>query len=125
MEVSIKTIPHQTQRYETTGDWIILDNGRIEIYVSDVGSWKSEYLVALHELVEAALCRDRGIDQQVVEDFDRSHPELEDPGLDERAPYHTEHMVAVEVEKRLAEELQVNWEEHCLLLESFYQPPES
>ena len=123
MDITIKVIPHTEQRYETTGDWVVDPQGNVTIYVSSVENWKSEYLVALHELVEVALCIDRGISQETVDEFDMSHPELEDPGIDQRAPYHKEHMVSVEIEKRLAQELGVNWEEHCLLLESLYRPP--
>ncbi len=123
MNITIKTIPHYQQAYDTTGDWHLKKNGDIEIFVSHVNDWKSEYLVALHELIEVALCKDRNIKEEDVGGFDLAHPELEDPGLDPRAPYHKEHMVAVEIEQRLAHELGVDWHEHSNRLYALWTPP--
>ena len=123
MNIIIKTITHDTQNYDTTGDWDIKENGDIEIRVSNVDHWKTQYLVALHEMIEVALCKDRGISQEEVEEFDRGHPELEDPGSDPQAPYYKEHSTAVEIEQRMARELGVDWDEHCDRLYKMWTPP--
>ena len=119
MKISIKTIPHELQRYDTCGDWVWTDAGDLEITVSSTNNWKYEALVAVHELIEVLLCHDRGISQQVVDDFDMSYErDIEEfgyddePGNEKDAPYHKEHKVATKVEKILAKELKVNWKEY-------------
>ncbi len=123
MKITVRTIPHLAQRYDTVGDWLIDPEGNIDIYVSNTDSWKSELLVAVHEIIEAALCKDRGISEAEVTAFDVCHPELEDPGLDKRAPYHLEHLVATDIEHQLANELNVDWEAHNSLLYEQWTPP--
>ena len=56
MKITIETIPHNTHRYPTIGDWQFLPAKEgelnLSIKVSDMGDWKLESLIALHELVE-------------------------------------------------------------------------
>jgi hypothetical protein len=60
INIEIKTIPDKKQRYNTVGDYWIKD-GKEYIRVSDMNNWEYETLIALHELIEATLCRKRGI----------------------------------------------------------------
>lgn len=109
---NIETIPHSKQRYETIGDWKIDKAGNIKIKVSSLGDWRFEFLVGIHELIEVVLCRHRGITGQSVDEFDMSHLDLDEPGEDPQAPYHKEHMLAMDIERMLASELSVDWEEY-------------
>ena len=113
MNITIKTIPHQDQRYETPGDWWFDDNGDLQIRVSDMRNWKYEALVAFHELAEVLLCKDRGITTEVVDEFDKawkpSRDGDEEPGDDPLAPYRKEHFFAAAVERWLGGELGVEW----------------
>lgn len=115
MNILIKTIPHEMQRYETVGDWVFDGEGNITIFVSDMGDWKKEMLVAFHELAEVLLCKKRGITQELVDDFDmkfeqnRKFGDLSEPGDSQEAPYRREHFFATNVERLLAAELGVNW----------------
>ena len=111
LNIEIKTIPHQDQRYDTCGDWLI-DGDNITILVSDLGDWRLEYLVADHELREAILCRHRGISQKVVDDFDTSWKSEGEPGDDPQAPYKREHFFATSIERLTAAELDVDWAEY-------------
>ena len=111
LNIEIKTIPHQDQRYDTCGDWLI-DGDNITILVSDLGDWRLEYLVADHELREALLCRHRGISQKVVDDFDTSWKSEGEPGDDPQAPYKREHFFATSIERLTAAELDVDWAEY-------------
>lgn len=120
MNISVKTIPHSEQIYETTGNWLWDSEGNLEIYISKVGDWRSEMAVAVHEIIEALICNDRGISEESVSSFDISNPELEDPGLSSDAPYHAEHMFATSVEMLLVAELGVDWNVHNEKLESLY-----
>ena len=111
LNIEIKTIPHQDQRYDTCGDWLI-DGDNITILVSDLGDWRLEYLVADHELREALLCRHRGISPKVVDDFDTSWKSEGEPGDDPQAPYKREHFFATSIERLTAAELDVDWAEY-------------
>jgi hypothetical protein len=111
--VTIRTIPHSEQRYETVGDWQYdKTNERHVITVSELGSWKKEALIAVHELVEMILCHHNVVIEQEVDDFDIQHPELNDPGDDARAPYQREHCYATAVERMLCAALGIQWEEY-------------
>src|SRR5664280_805781 len=111
MEISIKTIPHNQQRYETVGDYWWDENGNLQIRVSDMGNQDFEYLVAEHELKEAYLCKKRGIKEPDIMAFDIAHPDSDEPGAEPDAPYYKEHMFASAIEMLIAEQLNVNWQE--------------
>ena len=108
MMIKIKTQPKERMRYKTLGDWII--NGeQIIIYVSEMGDWKYEMLVALHELVEVLLCKDKAISQKSVDEFDMNFKGQGEPGDDLKAPYHEQHKQAEFIEKQLALFLNIDW----------------
>lgn len=122
MEIKIKTIPHSKQRYDTVGDWEWDKNGNLTVSVSDMDNWKYEFLVAFHELAEVMLCKDRGISQESVDEFDISFEKIrqqfpktigdQEPGNMSSAPYNKEHAVATQLEYILAQELGVNWNDY-------------
>lgn len=101
MNISIVTIPHEAQRYDTVGDWQFDANGNLTISVSAMGDWRSEYLVARHEMDEALLCLHMGITQKQVDDFDmgwNEHDGITQPGDDPAAPYYVQHRLAMAAE---------------------------
>lgn len=122
MNITIRTIPHKDQRYPTCGDWQFDRKGNLLVTISDMGDWKHELLVAVHELVEVSLCKDRGISQRKVDNFDRKFEEMREkypeivgdrePGDDESAPYFREHRFSTVIEEMLAEKLGVDWESY-------------
>ena len=115
MEIRIKTIPSSEQVYPTVRDWRFDEQGNLNIFVSDMGNWKYETLVAVHELVEALLCKDRGIKKEDVDDFDiefeknRVEGNEDEPGDDINAPYRKEHFFATDIERLIAGQLGVDW----------------
>jgi len=120
LKVVLASIPHKNQRYETVGDW--WENSSYpfrqswDIRVSEMEDWRYELLVAVHELVEMALCKHRGIKEKDVSDFDMEFEQNRDlgdesePGDDPAAPYRREHRFAENIERQLAHELNVDWE---------------
>jgi hypothetical protein len=119
LNITIRTIPHDTQRYPTVGDWIIdPESNNITILVSDMGDWKKESLVAIHELTEVLGCISAGIKQEDVDAFDmqyeqtRSFGDTNEPGDDCYAPYFKQHQLASRIEKDMAQALKVNWWEY-------------
>lgn len=118
MNITLKSIPHDQQRYETAGDWKINPDGSIEINVSDMGNEDYNFLVALHELVEVWLCQKRGIKDEDVTKFDIAFEESRgkndngEPGDEPDAPYQNEHLIATGVEKIVAASIGVKWKEY-------------
>lgn len=112
--VEINLIPHSEQRYPTWADWEIEGAGEpLKISISKVGNWRYEYIAALHEFLEIALCMHMGISQKDVDDFDVDYESrrmagekfaacgceiTDDPGSDEHAPYRIAHIYATSVE---------------------------
>jgi hypothetical protein len=124
MKIMIQTISHNEQRYETVGDWqftqvaipLVEPIDALLINVSDLGDEKMNCLIAIHELVEALLCRfhEPEITGKEVDEFDfhASEAGIEEPGEDERAPYHNQHRIATRFEQFLCQELNVDWKEY-------------
>ena len=118
----IDTVMHEDQRYPTVGDWLNLDT-RFLILVSRLPDWRYEALIAIHELVEAVLCRHAGITQEAVDAFDIAHPEAPEPGDLTDAPYRHQHAIASGIERLLAAELGVDWLEYDKAIEALDAPP--
>jgi hypothetical protein len=114
--IFIQTIPHSDQRYPTVGDWFYSNGGTVlNIYVSKMGNWKYEFLVALHELVEVFICRHQKISQQAVDKFDIAYENARRAGDDSecgdhpKAPYQFAHSIASGVERIVAAVIGVKW----------------
>ena len=113
MRIIIDSIPHSEQRYDTIGDWVFgPETGNLLIKVSSLDDWKKELLVGIHELIEAALCKDRGIREEDVTTWDKDHPGSDEPGALQGAPYWEEHAFAEVIERQVAKELGVRWESY-------------
>lgn len=108
--IRIQTKPHSEQRYDTAGDWLASPT-EITITVSEMPDKRYERLVAIHEVVEALLCRWLRISQEAVDAWDRAST-ADEPGDDPRAPYHECHVVAGVVERLAAKLLGVDWNDY-------------
>jgi hypothetical protein len=113
MRIEIKTVPPAAMRYPTAGDWEWLPDGALKLTVPDYGtSDESALLVAIHEMVEAFLCKRDGVTDEEVTRFDTENPKLEEPGDDPLAPYHKQHTVAMAIERDGAIGFGVDWHKH-------------
>lgn len=137
-ELIVRAIPHETQRYPTTGDWQIGDEGNVYVAVSQMGDWRYEALVGIHEAIEATLCKAAMISEADVTKFDVDYEiyregvlhgdaekvrsqhfikhacdctvtEESEPGDDRHAPYYKQHQLATAVERMMAAEMRVSW----------------
>ena len=118
MRINVEVIPHEEQRYPTVGDYW-MEDGIQQVRVSHMKDWRYEILVAVHEIVELAITRHRGISEERISDFDvafeqaRERNEITgEPGDDPAAPYRNEHFFATNLERLLASELDVDWFEY-------------
>lgn len=112
MKILIESIPHSTQRYETVGDWYYQPDGTLAIKVSEMVDERYIQLVAVHELIEALLCKHRWITPQQIDDWDMNFFGPGEPGDCVNAPYHLEHTFATAAERLLAEALNVDWRKY-------------
>lgn len=107
-------------RCDQCGDWNYTDKVII-VTVRDDLPPKSQLAIAIHELIEAYLCRENRISDQSVCAFDQKyeaerkegkHGENDEPGDDPRAPYREEHQIATFVERAVCHALGISWKEH-------------
>lgn len=107
----MEDVEHSSQKYDTLGDYWTEPDGTWHIVTSDLGDWRLNFSVLLHEFIELALIKHRGITEQEVLDFDLSVPSnspyQDDPGFDPKAPYHKEHVFADAIERLIAPHLGV------------------
>ena len=118
MKITIKTIPHKDQRYETCGDYWTDDNGDKHIVVSEMGNDNYALLVAIHELAEMWLTEKRGITEESITTFDkifedsRLEGDKSEPGDSRDAPYDNEHCYATAIERMMCAALGEQWEDY-------------
>lgn len=129
LDIIIQTVKHEDQRYDTLGDYQSLDGitdvsltpGKAIITVSDMCSWRSELLVAIHELIElSTACWINGIPDENIVAFDKANSLAIDPGSNPNAPYHTQHMLATFIESGLMPHFHITEEEHQFSMDFGY-----
>jgi hypothetical protein len=128
MDIQATTVRHAVQPYNTIGYWFLVSAGdEIHVNVSRLDSRNEEFLVMIHELIEAYLCLNSQISDDEVTKWDKNHPDpLIEPGELEGCPYRDAHLFATKIEKLLADKLKVDWvkyEENLLKLTSTYYNP--
>jgi hypothetical protein len=120
MRIVVETLPGDHQRYPTAGDYWRDADGTIQVRVSEMGNEQYELLVALHEIIEFMLCDARGISEADITSFDMRHLHLDEPGEHPDAPYRKEHAFAEAVERLLAHEFGITWDEYSAGVEATF-----
>jgi hypothetical protein len=126
--INIKVIPESEQRKEVNGaDWWWDENMDLQVRVSPMSDWRYEALLAMHEAIEAILCRHNGVNEPDVcrfdQEFDKTHTFDVDAGDEPDAPYVREHCFATGLERVMCAELDVNWKTYDAELASTYPGP--
>lgn len=95
--------------YNSEGD-LIIQVARRKIIDNVEGNILSTelFLFALHELIEAKLCADAGIDQEIVDMFDRDFRGAGEAGDASNCPYRQQHRRAMILEHLMADWLGVS-----------------
>lgn len=128
MDINIKIVPPSEMRPEVDGvDWHWDEKGNLQVRVAPMSDWRRETLLAIHETVEAIMCKHNGVSQQSVDDFDqeydKTHPTDCNAGDDPAAPYKREHCLATAIERILCAELDVDWQSYDDELVKSYPGP--
>jgi len=121
LEICIKVIPHEHQRYNTVGDYWYDTEGVLQIRVSEQGDEFYNKLIVIHELVEEALTKKRGLTEPEIMDFDLYFEKRREQGLVDidaeagfcnEAPYLPEHSLATAVELQMCAMAKVSWKDY-------------
>jgi hypothetical protein len=121
MTIVIQSTRQSKIRSFQSGDWWSHDHDEFTIHVLETMSPESQLAVAIHELVEAYLCRKHGVTDEMVCAFDDKyeaereqgkHKDNDEPGDDPAAPYRQEHMMATHVERAVCHAIGLSWQEH-------------
>lgn len=124
------SIGHGQVRNEQAGDWKIGDDGHLEVSAVWLKDPRHRFLIQLHEMIEAVLCAHRGITDEQVTAFDElfekereegKHEEFDEDGDDPRAPYRKEHFTATNIERQMAAELGVDWQEYEQAIADYFK----
>lgn len=103
--INIQIIPHGDMRDQSQyGDYFIDPNGSLQIRVSEFADPRDARNIAIHELLEAWRCAERGVPFADIDQFDLDHADHPDPGLLPDAPYHAEHLLSMAVEYLIAQQ---------------------
>ena len=109
-KIVVHFIPQSEQRYPTLGDYIEMENAWV-FYITKMSGLRSIF-VLIHEIWECFLCERDGIKEPDISAFDIGNPELDDPGLDPGAPYHTQHMQSDVLERACCVMAGDDWNEY-------------
>ncbi len=132
MNITIKSIPHASQRYPTCGDYWLDESGDMQIRVSEEMGPDSCFLVAMHECMEAVVAMRRGVTVKEVDDFDIAYEKAHrvggtlegdridesEPGDDPACPVFKEHGMATGIEAILCAEMGIPWSRHNAVVEA-------
>lgn len=115
MNIQIKVIPNSDHRPGISGaDWYFDQDGTLQVRVSKMSDERFELALIVHETVEAILCRNNGVLQSTVDDYDMEfeakNPQAKvEAGDQPDCPYAREHSLATAAERIVAAELALPW----------------
>ena len=120
--INTQFIDSEDQRYITCGDYWEQPTS-VEVRVTKYRNKKYSQLILIHELIELFLCQQRDIKLNDIDEFDMMFLDDGDPGDDPRAPYHNEHVFATKIEKLIAVEMGVDWDEYGRAVDGYEPAP--
>ena len=128
MNINIRVIPSKDMRPEVDGaDWFWDDKGDLQVRVCSMSDWRYETLLAIHEAVEAIMCKHNGVTQKSVDEFDKAYDLTHETDIEAGdapdAPYVREHCLATAIERILCAELDVSWKKYDDELNEVYPGP--
>jgi hypothetical protein len=110
--IRIEFVPHIECRNNQIGDYGEDEKGLWFKIANDLGNINYSWACMLHELVEKRLKDQDGITDKMVDEWDETHLELDDPGLHPDSPYHRYHMMADSIEREFILYAKEDWIEY-------------
>lgn len=111
--IEVQILEQRHLRNQQCGNWFLDAYGCHHFEVAQSGKHSYHVLVLVHELIEEALCRERGIRESAVNRFDDHYRGDGEPGDDPKAPYRREHKFATRIEKLICKELGIDWKTYA------------
>lgn len=118
MKITVRTRKAKQMRYPTLGDYGETKSGDVWFEICELGDWRFEALVAVHEITEYLLVKAAGIPVASIDAFDIAFEQDremgingpdDEPGDSQDAPYHLQHSLATAVERAVAAMMGVSW----------------
>ena len=107
INIKIKTIPPGSLPYNRVGDWQ-WKGEQLFIWVNDFKDERYEFLIAIHEIIEAYLCKMAGVKEEVIDQFDQKNDGKWTP----EGPGYKEHLISTGIESILAGVSGVIWDKY-------------
>ena len=99
-------------RFGGIGDWHDPSNGNRLVIVAELPNADMTLALAIHEIVEQAMCMSDGVRSVDVDEWDKNYTGEGEPGEADGCPYFDQHAAAIAVEKCVCETLGVDWNEY-------------
>jgi hypothetical protein len=101
-------------RNEGLGDYYYLGEDLvIKAYMKKSDSYNKAWLIAIHELIEQRLTEHVGIKEKDIDAFDKMIAEnggqADEAGNEPDSPYRLQHRFAENIERLLAQQLDIDW----------------
>ena len=119
----------EKMRYATVGDYYKTKKGWV-IESVDLKNPDYNFLTHLHEFIELYMTQRHGISEPEIKKFDEWFEEqkakgnfkrITGPGNHPKAPYHHEHVLASKIERLIAKELKVNYQQQNKMEDRMYR----
>lgn len=107
INIKIKTIPPGNLPYNRVGDWH-WEGEKLFISVNDMGDERYEWLIAIHEISEAFLCKMNGVTEESIDSFDKTVNGKWTPN----GPGYKEHLISTGIESILAGVTGIIWDKY-------------
>jgi hypothetical protein len=116
MEITQVTRPVKKMRYPSAGDYLYkLGVDRFNFIIAEMKNPDYEFLVFVHELIEAYLCWKAKIKEEDITAFDvkfKADGKEGEPGEDKNAPYFDAHAFASGIEMLCCNKLGIAWNDY-------------
>jgi hypothetical protein len=96
----VEFVKQEYQNYPTVGDYFETPEFTVFRITEFPGKPAYAAAILLHEIAEYFRTKQDGITIGTIDSFDLTHPELDDPGLSQKAPYHRQHMESDVLERQ-------------------------
>jgi len=125
--ISVDVVPHAEQDYDTPAVWEEVVPAEWMVEVSDLGDFRYNFLTALGQQIELALCKQVGVTSQQIQAFAVAHGKRRRagdsdyqgaPGDHPDAPHKKPYRFAQQMLKQIAPELGVVWSRYQRALEA-------
>lgn len=113
--IEMRIIPKGCMRshyQDSWGDYWVDENGTLQIRAVEFSIRMFSYYVLLHEFMEAIRCYRDGVSLESIEKWDADHSDHDDPGCIKGAPYHTQHIDSMTLERIACAQDGYEWDDY-------------